>query len=57
MSCAGAAPGLHFATGLGSRGLLWAPLGAELIACMLEGEPLPLGRDLAGALSPGRFLS
>lgn len=54
---AGAAPGLHFATGLGSRGLLWAPLGAELIASALEGEPLPLGRDLAGALSPKRFLS
>ncbi|HUP30221.1 MAG TPA: bifunctional tRNA (5-methylaminomethyl-2-thiouridine)(34)-methyltransferase MnmD/FAD-dependent 5-carboxymethylaminomethyl-2-thiouridine(34) oxidoreductase MnmC [Usitatibacter sp.] len=54
---AGAAPGLHFATGLGSRGLLWAPLGAELVASALEGEPLPLGRDLAGAVSPKRFLS
>ena len=54
---AGDAAGLHFATGLGSRGLLWAPLGAELIASALEGEPLPLGRDLAGALSPKRFLS
>jgi tRNA 5-methylaminomethyl-2-thiouridine biosynthesis bifunctional protein len=54
---AAAAEGLHFATGLGSRGLLWAPLGAELVACALEEEPLPLGRDLAGALSPKRFLS
>jgi tRNA 5-methylaminomethyl-2-thiouridine biosynthesis bifunctional protein len=49
--------GLHAATGLGSRGLLWAPLGAELIASALEGEPLPLPRDLAGAISPRRFLS
>lgn len=49
--------GLHAATGLGSRGLLWAPLGAELIASQLEGEPLPLPRDLAGAISPRRFLS
>jgi tRNA 5-methylaminomethyl-2-thiouridine biosynthesis bifunctional protein len=49
--------GLHAATGLGSRGLLWAPLGAELLACQLEGEPLPLSRDMAGALSPLRFLS
>ena len=49
--------GVHFATGLGSRGLLWAPLGAELLACQLEGEPLPLPRALAGAVSPGRFLS
>ena len=49
--------GVHTATGLGSRGLLWAPLGAELLACELEGEPLPLPRDLAGAISPRRFLS
>ena len=51
------APGLHAATGLGSRGLMWAPIGAELIACALSGEPLPLPRDLAGAISPQRFLS
>ena len=50
-------PGLAVATGLGSRGLLWGPLGAELVACELTQEPLPLGRDHAGALSPRRFLS
>ena len=49
--------GVHAATGLGSRGLLWAPLGAELLACQLEGEPLPLPATLAGAISPRRFLS
>ncbi len=49
--------GLYAATGLGSRGLLWAPLGAELLASALEGEPLPLPRDYAGAISPRRFLS
>ena len=49
--------GAYAATGLGSRGLLWAPLGAELIASEAEGEPLPLGRDHAGAISPRRFLS
>jgi tRNA 5-methylaminomethyl-2-thiouridine biosynthesis bifunctional protein len=54
---ASAIEGVHVATGLGSRGLLWAPLGAELLACRLEGEPLPLGRDHAGAISPLRFLS
>jgi len=54
---ASAVEGLYTATGLGSRGLLWAPLGAELLACQLEGEPLPLPRDLAGAISPRRFLS
>ena len=50
-------PGVWTATGLGSRGLLWAPIGAELIASRLEGEPSPMSRDLAGALSPRRFLS
>jgi tRNA 5-methylaminomethyl-2-thiouridine biosynthesis bifunctional protein len=54
---ASAEPGIHLATGLGSRGLLWAPLGAELLASALEGEPLPLSRDHAGAISPRRFLS
>lgn len=53
----GIEPGLWFATGLGSRGLLWAPLGAELIAGDLDGDPRPLPRLLAGALSPRRFLS
>jgi tRNA 5-methylaminomethyl-2-thiouridine biosynthesis bifunctional protein len=51
------APGLFTATGLGSRGLLWAPLGAELLASVLSGEPLPLARDHGGAISPLRFLS
>jgi len=50
-------PGVWVATGLGSRGLLWAPIGAELIASRLEGEPSPLPLDLSGALSPRRFLS
>lgn len=49
--------GVHLATGLGSRGLLWAPLGAEMLACQLSGEPLPLSRDHMGAISPRRFLS
>jgi tRNA 5-methylaminomethyl-2-thiouridine biosynthesis bifunctional protein len=54
---AAAAPGLWLATGLGSRGLLWGPLGAELVASAASGEPLPMPRDLAGAVSPLRFLS
>jgi tRNA 5-methylaminomethyl-2-thiouridine biosynthesis bifunctional protein len=39
----------------GSRGLVWAALAAELIACELEGEPLPLEGKLVEALSPERF--
>jgi tRNA 5-methylaminomethyl-2-thiouridine biosynthesis bifunctional protein len=52
-----ATDGIFMATGLGSRGLLWAPLGAELLASILCAEPLPLPRDLRGAISPRRFLS
>ncbi len=52
-----AVEGVHTLTGLGSRGLLWGPLGAELLASALADEPLPLPRDLAGAISPRRFLS
>jgi len=48
--------GLHGAFAFGSRGLLWAGLGAELLASTLEGEPLPIERRLADALDPGRFL-
>lgn len=39
----------------GSRGLLWAGLGAELLASLMEGEPLPLEGPLAQALAPDRF--
>jgi tRNA 5-methylaminomethyl-2-thiouridine biosynthesis bifunctional protein len=50
-----AAPGLYVATGLGARGMVWAPLGAELIAASIEGEPLPVSRDLVAAVTPARF--
>ncbi|WP_426087538.1 FAD-dependent 5-carboxymethylaminomethyl-2-thiouridine(34) oxidoreductase MnmC [Janthinobacterium sp. PSPC1-1] len=49
-------PGLFGLLGYASRGLIWAPLAAELLACQLEGEPLPLERQLAEALDPARFL-
>ncbi len=48
--------GLYGAFAYGSRGLLWAGLGAELLASLIEGEPLPLEGPLADALDPGRFL-
>ncbi|SDD35629.1 bifunctional tRNA (5-methylaminomethyl-2-thiouridine)(34)-methyltransferase MnmD/FAD-dependent 5-carboxymethylaminomethyl-2-thiouridine(34) oxidoreductase MnmC [Paraburkholderia lycopersici] len=50
------APGLFGAYAFGSRGLVWAGLGAELIASQLEGEPWPLERELADQLDPARFL-
>jgi tRNA 5-methylaminomethyl-2-thiouridine biosynthesis bifunctional protein len=50
------APGLYGAFAFGSRGLIWASLGAELIASQIEGEPWPVERELAEALDPARFL-
>jgi tRNA 5-methylaminomethyl-2-thiouridine biosynthesis bifunctional protein len=49
------AEGVYGAFAYGSRGLVWAALAAELIACELEGEPLPIEGKLADALSPQRF--
>ncbi|HEU5436150.1 MAG TPA: FAD-dependent 5-carboxymethylaminomethyl-2-thiouridine(34) oxidoreductase MnmC [Telluria sp.] len=49
-------PGVYALLAYASRGLIWAPLAAELLAAQLEGEPLPLETDLAEALDPGRFL-
>lgn len=48
--------GLHGLLGYASRGLIWAPLAAELLAAQLEHEPLPLEASLAAALDPARFL-
>ncbi len=49
-------PGLYALTGLGARGLVSAPIAAEVLASMIAGEPWPLERDLVTALHPGRFL-
>ena len=49
-------PGLHALLGYASRGLIWAPLAAELLAAQLEGEPLPLETSLVDALDPARFV-
>ncbi len=49
-------PGLYAAFAYGSRGLLWAGLGAELVASEAAGDPLPLEARLADAISPGRFM-
>jgi tRNA 5-methylaminomethyl-2-thiouridine biosynthesis bifunctional protein len=49
-------PGLYGAFAYASRGLTWAALGGELIACALEGEPLPMESDLVDAIDPARFL-
>ena len=48
--------GLHVATGYGARGLVWSLLMAELLACQINGDPLPLESDLAAIVDPARFL-
>ncbi len=48
--------GLYGCCALASRGLTLAPALAELIAAQIEGEPLPLERDLVEAVDPARFL-
>ncbi|TRZ55083.1 MAG: bifunctional tRNA (5-methylaminomethyl-2-thiouridine)(34)-methyltransferase MnmD/FAD-dependent 5-carboxymethylaminomethyl-2-thiouridine(34) oxidoreductase MnmC [Rhodocyclaceae bacterium] len=48
--------GLYGLLGLGSRGLVWATLAAELLAAQIAGEPLPLEGYLVDAVDPGRFL-
>jgi tRNA 5-methylaminomethyl-2-thiouridine biosynthesis bifunctional protein len=49
-------PGLYALLGYASRGLIWAGLGAELLAAQIEGEPLPLETTLVDALDPARFV-
>lgn len=43
------------ATAMGSRGLTWALLCAELLAARLHAEPLPLANPLALALASDRY--
>ena len=48
-------PGVYALLGLGARGLLWAPLMAELVASQIAGEPFPIPARMANAVDPGRF--
>lgn len=47
--------GLYGLLGLGARGLTWSALCAELLACQINGEPLPLEKKLVEAIDPARF--
>ncbi len=47
--------GLYVTTGHGSRGLLSAPLAAEMIASSITGEMSPVSQGLVKALHPLRF--
>ncbi|MBI3149370.1 MAG: bifunctional tRNA (5-methylaminomethyl-2-thiouridine)(34)-methyltransferase MnmD/FAD-dependent 5-carboxymethylaminomethyl-2-thiouridine(34) oxidoreductase MnmC [Betaproteobacteria bacterium] len=49
-------PGLAIINGLGARGLVWAPLTAEYLACLLADDPWPLASSLATAIDPARIV-
>ena len=49
-------PNLYVTCSMGSRGLSYAPLAAELIASEISGEIPPLERDLRLAMHPARFI-
>ncbi|MBI4740492.1 MAG: bifunctional tRNA (5-methylaminomethyl-2-thiouridine)(34)-methyltransferase MnmD/FAD-dependent 5-carboxymethylaminomethyl-2-thiouridine(34) oxidoreductase MnmC [Betaproteobacteria bacterium] len=49
-------PGLYLIDGFGARGIVWSALAGELLAGLIEGEPLPLEAELAAAVDPARFL-
>lgn len=46
--------GLYVFTGLGSRGITWAALGARVLASWVTGAPCPVESDLRDALDPAR---
>lgn len=48
--------GLYVNAAHGSRGLISCPLSGEVIAALLENEPMPLPSDLMKAVHPNRFL-
>ena len=48
-------PGLFVFSALGSRGISWAALGAQVLAAQIAGAPVPLESSLVDALDPARF--
>ncbi|HZT55412.1 MAG TPA: FAD-dependent 5-carboxymethylaminomethyl-2-thiouridine(34) oxidoreductase MnmC [Burkholderiaceae bacterium] len=49
--------GLYVFTALGSRGITWSALGAEVLASWVTGAPAPIGAGLLDAIDPARFVS
>ncbi len=50
-----ASEGLWIIDGFGARGLVFAPICAELLASQIDNAPSPLEDDLVAALAPARF--
>lgn len=49
-------PGLHVFTALGSRGITWCALGAQVLAAQVARAPVPLEASLLDAIDPARFV-
>ncbi|BBB25214.1 bifunctional tRNA (5-methylaminomethyl-2-thiouridine)(34)-methyltransferase MnmD/FAD-dependent 5-carboxymethylaminomethyl-2-thiouridine(34) oxidoreductase MnmC [Amphritea japonica] len=49
-------PGLYANLAHGSKGLISGPISGEIIAAMLENEPLPIEKELIDILNPARFI-
>ncbi|NNC22702.1 bifunctional tRNA (5-methylaminomethyl-2-thiouridine)(34)-methyltransferase MnmD/FAD-dependent 5-carboxymethylaminomethyl-2-thiouridine(34) oxidoreductase MnmC [Salinisphaera sp. USBA-960] len=49
-------PNLWVCAGHASRGVVSAPLAAEISASMICGEPMPVARSLVDAVNPGRSM-
>lgn len=50
-------PGLYVFSGLGSRGIAWAHLGARVLSHWIDGMPCPIEADLRDAVDVARHLS
>jgi tRNA 5-methylaminomethyl-2-thiouridine biosynthesis bifunctional protein len=48
-------PGLYVFSGLGSRGITWAPLAARVLAAWISGAPMPVESALRDAIDPARW--
>ncbi|MEO5697986.1 MAG: bifunctional tRNA (5-methylaminomethyl-2-thiouridine)(34)-methyltransferase MnmD/FAD-dependent 5-carboxymethylaminomethyl-2-thiouridine(34) oxidoreductase MnmC [Burkholderiaceae bacterium] len=49
--------GLFVFSALGSRGITWSALGAQVLACAITGAPMPGEASLLDAIDPARFVS
>lgn len=49
--------GLYVFTALGSRGITWCALGAQVLAAAVTGAPAPIEASLLDAIDPARFVS
>ncbi|PIR37304.1 MAG: hypothetical protein COV35_09405 [Alphaproteobacteria bacterium CG11_big_fil_rev_8_21_14_0_20_39_49] len=48
--------GLYVSTGFGSRGVTGCPIAGEIIAAMINNEPLPVDKKIIDAVNPARFI-